>query len=493
MCDKKERSDFLEKACQEVADKAKKIAGHPFRQTYHFEVPSGWCNDPNGFSFQRGEYHLFYQHMPYNAHPADFVMYWGHAKSRDLVHWEDLPIAIGPENTYDQKGCWSGCSFEQNGKMVLYYTGLDGEGWQKQSMAVSEDGIHFSKYEDNPVLGETLCDADKKDFRDPFIWKHDGKWYMLLGSAKNGYGCIPLYVSDDGICWQFKNYLVESLGELGTVCECPNFFELDGKYVLFISPHGLSHRKSVYLVGDFDYHTGKFFWHNYGEIDWGMDYYAPQAITDDKGRRISIGWMNSWEWMPWSDGTYFTTELGWAGGMSLPRVMHLNEEYQLCSKPVEELKQLRGNAYYWEKIILQEKEMFALETQDNRHLEIKMMIDFEKTSASRVEIVIGDESSDSITFVLELNKGELIFDRSNDLRKKADVRKCNFKSIMNKKGELHLYLDSSSVELFTDGYATAMTNTYYLPEKEKEILIRALGGNVAIDKIEAWELESIKL
>lgn len=486
------KSEFLKKATQEVNRKAAEIANHPYRQKYHFEVPSGWCNDPNGFSFQRGEYQLFYQHMPYDADPADFVMYWGHAKSKDLVHWEELPIAIGPENEYDQKGCWSGCSFEKDGKMVVYYTGLDGEAWQKQSMAISEDGVNFVKYENNPVLGETLCEADPVDFRDPFIWKHEGKMYMLIGSKKNGFGCIPLYVSEDGLNWEFKNYLVESLGELGTVCECPNFFEVDGKYVLFISPHGMNHRKSLYLVGDFDYKTGKFFWHNYGEIDWGMDYYAPQVIVDEKGRRISIAWTNSWAWMPWSDGTYFTTELGWSGAMSLPRKMYLNKEQQLCCEPVEELQTLRGDAYEWNDVIVGEEKSFAVSTKDNRHSEMKFSFNLEKTTASQVEFIIGKEDAEHVKFTFKIDKGEVVFDRSADSRKKNDVRKCNVKSLTQDKMELHIYLDSSSAEIFTDGYATAMTNMFYLPEEATDVIIKAIGGEVVIPVIKAWEMKSAK-
>lgn len=486
------KSEFLEKAWQNVEKKAKEIADHPFRQKYHFEVPSGWCNDPNGFSWQSGEYQLFYQHMPYDAEPADYVMYWGHAKSKDLIHWENLPVAIGPENNYDQMGCWSGCSFEKDGKMIVYYTGLDGDKWQKQHMAISEDGINFEKYENNPVLGETLCEADKKDFRDPFIWKHEDKLYMLLGSTKNGFGCIPVYVSQDGLNWEFKNFLVESLGELGTVCECPNFFEVDGKYVLFISPHGMNHRKSLYLVGDFDYHTCRFFWHNYGEIDWGMDYYAPQAIVDDKGRRISIGWMNSWPWMPWAEETYFTTELGWCGGMSLPREMWLNKNYQLCSRPVEEVQSLRDQEYLWNEIVVDETNSFAIETKDNRRTEIVASFDLQKTTASQIQIVLGEEDQECVKLVLDLAKGEMIFDRSWDLKRKSDIRKCNLQSVMKEKLELHIFLDSSSIEIFTDDYATAMTNVFYLPEEVSSFKVKAVGGSVLISSWKCWNLNSIK-
>ena len=490
MRNQKKRSEFLGKADKYVQEKAEKIRKHPFRQNYHFEVPSGWCNDPNGFSYQRGAYHLFYQHMPYSADPDDFVMYWGHAKSNDLIHWENLPIAIGPENNEDKMGCWSGCSFEKAGETFIYYTGLDKDQRQKQCLAISDDGINFSKYEGNPILGETLCEAGAKDFRDPFIWKHEEKYYMLLGSSKEGFGCIPLYESYDGITWEFKNFLVESLGELGTVCECPNFIEINGKYVLFISPHGMNYRKSLYLVGDFDYTTGKFFWHSYGEIDWGMDYYAPQIITDERGRKISIGWMNSWEWMPWSDGTYFTTQMGWCGGMSLPRRVWLDDANRLCSKPVEEIEILRENKYIWKDVELDES-FFEIETKDNRHLERKIIIDTQKNTADQIKMTLGNKKGNYIEVIVDVKKAELIFNRTNDLQKKEGIRKCNLKSVTQKKLELHIYLDSSSIEIFSDDYATAMTNTFYLPGEEKGLTIEAVKGKTFFTQIIVWNMKEI--
>lgn len=257
------------KATAYVMERHKEIKNNPLRQKFHFEVPAGWCNDPNGFSFINGKYHLFYQHMPYISEPGDYKMYWGHAVSENLVEWEDLPVALAPVDECDGDGCWSGCALELNQKMYLVYTGLDARNGRQQGqcIAVSEDGVHFTKSEDSPVLAETLCDADKVDFRDPYIWRQHGEWNMIIGSTKNHFAQALLYRSEDLKNWRYINTMAESLGELGSVCECPNFFEIEGKHILFISPHGLNLRKSVYLTGDFDYPTGKFFWDTYGEID----------------------------------------------------------------------------------------------------------------------------------------------------------------------------------------------------------------------------------
>ena len=110
------------RATAHVMEQHEKIKDHPLRQKYHFEVPAGWCNDPNGFSVFRGKYHLFYQHNPYMAEPGDYRAYWGHAISENLVDWEYLPIVLAPVDAYDKAGCWSGCALELEDKMYIMYT-----------------------------------------------------------------------------------------------------------------------------------------------------------------------------------------------------------------------------------------------------------------------------------------------------------------------------------------------------------------------------------
>lgn len=126
------------------------------RQNYHFMAQTGWINDPNGLIYYKGRYHLFFQYNPYYGF-WDY-MHWGHAVSEDLVHWEYLPLALAPSESYDDHmrgGCFSGSAIEHDGKLFLMYTGTknDGNGFeQSQCIAYSEDGIHFEKYEGNPVI-----------------------------------------------------------------------------------------------------------------------------------------------------------------------------------------------------------------------------------------------------------------------------------------------------------------------------------------------------
>ena len=477
------------RATAHVMEQHEKIKDHPLRQKYHFEVPAGWCNDPNGFSVFRGKYHLFYQHNPYMAEPGDYRAYWGHAISENLVDWEYLPIVLAPVDAYDKAGCWSGCALELEDKMYIMYTGLDerNERQQGQCMAVSEDGIYFEKTDDNPILAETLCSADKKDFRDPCIWRENGEWNMVIGSTKDNFAQTLLYRSEDLKNWKFVNTMTESLGELGTVCECPNFFQLGEKRVLFTSPHGLNHRKSVYLTGDFDYPAGKFFWNNYGEIDWGMDYYAPQVITDKKGRKIIIGWMNSWDWMPWCDGKYYTTALGWCGAMAIPREVRMDREGNLSFMPIEELQKYRSGELVQKDITVGE-EGISVETGDNAHCEIIMELDLKKTTAKTVRLELKSDGKEKALVNFNLTRGEIEFDRSSTLDRIKCKRKAPFRSVIEDTCKIHLFIDSSSIEIFTDHYRTCMTNTVYVPKDATGIKIYGMEGTAKIPEIQSWVL-----
>ena len=294
--------ELIARANESVAKVKDIVLKNPHRNKYHFMAPAYWLSDPNGLIYFKGEYHMFYQHYPYAPHWGS--MHWGHAKSKDLVHWEHLPIALAPSEHYDldeRGGCFSGSAVDDNGTLAVVYTGTvwrEGKVIQSQCLATSTDGITFEKYEGNPVIPGPPEDGSA-DFRDPKVWKHDGKWYVVIGSCKDGKGKALLYRSDDLKKWDYVGVLAESDGSMGTMWECPDFFPLGDKHVLVFSAMGMGEKKTMYLVGNMDYETGKFTWDTCGEVDCGFEYYAPQSFLDDKGRRIMIAWLNAWDWMPW--------------------------------------------------------------------------------------------------------------------------------------------------------------------------------------------------
>ena len=305
------------------------------RPIFHLTPWVGWMNDPNGFSYYRGQYHLFYQYNPYDTQWD--AMHWGHAVSHDLLHWTYLPAALAPDAPYDSFGCFSGSAMElPDGKQLLLYTGVRKEGgdkgkeYQTQCVAVG-DGMDYQKYARNPVLdaADLPEGLSPYDFRDPKIWrKPDGGYRCVVGARRmDKRGVLLLYDSDDGFHWQFTSILAENDGRFGLMWECPDFFPLDGKDVLFVSPQDMlpegfeyhNGNGTVCQIGTFDEETKRFIPEHNQAIDYGIDFYAPQTLLTPDGRRVMIGWMQNWDTC--KNTGYEDRQ--WFGQMSLPRELSI--------------------------------------------------------------------------------------------------------------------------------------------------------------------------
>ncbi|MBZ0288494.1 MAG: glycoside hydrolase family 32 protein, partial [Anaerolineae bacterium] len=215
-------------------DARQKLAGDLHRPIYHYQPPYNWMNDPNGLIHWKGEYHLFYQHNPDS--PLHANMHWGHAVSPDLVHWEDLPIALAPTpGGPDKDGVWSGCAVNGDGVPTIFYTGVFPE--CQLVVRASDDMRSFEKYAGNPVIAAPPSGLNVTGFRDPFVWKEADGWYMVVGSGIKGVGgTVFLYRSPDLLYWEYIHpLLMGSKDETGVMWECPGFFNLGDKWVLYVS------------------------------------------------------------------------------------------------------------------------------------------------------------------------------------------------------------------------------------------------------------------
>lgn len=258
------------------------------RLKYHFEPGKGWINDPNGLIQYRGKYHAFFQHYPFA--PRWGQMHWGHAVSDDLIHWEELPIALFPDQPYEDSvsgGCFSGSAVEKDGELYLFYTSVSDKLGQTQSVVRSKDGVTFEKYEGNPVI-DHFPEEGSKDFRDPKVTKIGDFYYMVLVTGKDNVGKIVMYRSSDLLKWEYLGVLLEG-AEFGPILECPDFFPFEDKYLLMFSQIERDTRSTMFVYGDFD--GEKFIPVSYHTPQIGPHYYAPQTFLDDQGRRIIIGWL----------------------------------------------------------------------------------------------------------------------------------------------------------------------------------------------------------
>ncbi len=466
------------------------------RMRYHLMAPAYWINDPCGLIQFQGDYHVFYQHNPYG--PLWGMMHWGHARSKDLIHWEHLPIALAPSEDYDsdpQGGIFTGSAVVDQGTLKVFYCGSTGEGEntrQVQCLAVSSDGIHFEKYCQNPVISVPPPEGSK-DFRDPNVWKHGDHWYMVVGSGKDGKGKALLYRSDDLEDWDYIGVMAQSDGTLGTMWECPDFFPLGEKYVLIFSPMGLGKVKGLYLVGDFDDVTGKFTWQTKGEIDYGCDYYAPQTMEDDKHRRIMFGWLNSWGWMPWFKGFGPTVADNWCGAISLPRVLRLDEENHLCCEPALETKKLRGEQFCWKDVVVDPENRLMDHKADGVCLEIILLFDLQKTTAREFGLVLrGNEETDQKTVIRYFPKTEeLVFDRSASDPYSEGESRCHCPPEKDGKLFLQVFSDTSCVEIYANHGRFCMSNNIYPDPSCVGTELYAKEGNLFADSVDVWRLKSI--
>lgn len=357
----KRRGSMISEKLQQARDyeKEKETAILPEnRPVYHFTPLTGWMNDPNGFSWYQDRYHLFYQYFPYVTEWGP--MHWGHAVSEDLLNWDYLPAALAPDQPYDEEGCWSGSAVEisdgaAGSRQLLIYTGREPffneerrEIRQVQCLAAG-DGRDYSKWDNNPVI--TSADlpegASIYDFRDPKVWKDEEEacYYMAVGSrAADGHGQVLLYRSRNGFQWDYLKVLDASRGEIGSMWECPDFFELEGSAFLLLSPQDMvqegefqNRHGNVYIKGIYDKEKHDFIRQEVHALDFGYDFYAAQTMQAPDGRRILIAWMQAWE-------NARTREYvnGWAGMMTVPRELSVKDGY-LVQTPVRELLQRRRN------------------------------------------------------------------------------------------------------------------------------------------------------
>lgn len=414
-------------------------------QKIHFKAPNCWINDPNGFIWYKGQYHLFYQCFPYSAHWGR--MHWGHAVSTDLVNWDEKGIALFPSKTDDRSGCFSGSAVEYKDKMYIYYTGVnyteeDPENINccindtftaAQLMITSEDGMKFDNIKDKKTVIPPIEDkkiGDKNHTRDPKVWRGKDAWYMVLGSTVDKNGRLLFYKSSDLKTWQYLNYCEKD--GFGWMWECPDFFEIGGKGVTIFSPMGFFNDGNGYdsvavcMLSSFDENTGKMeLSDNYQLFDYGIDLYAPQSTTDEDGNRVVIAWAR----MPEA----VITEKGeWCGMMCIPRIVDVKNNH-VYIRPHTNVK----NSFVT-KLSAPKKSGYMLKT----------------TLKNGESINVGG-------YVIKRENDKITTDRSEVFNIKGNYRLIAETPVINDGYELEIYVDEHLVEVFINNGEYVISNVVY--------------------------------
>lgn len=486
---KEQRYRTLEEASgEEVYELEKRVKSSLWRQTYHIQPNTGLLNDPNGFSYYNGEYHLFYQWFPLG--PVHGLKYWYHMKSKDMVHWEDAGVGIEPGDYFDSHGAYSGSAIEHDGLLYLLYTGnTRDENWRRhpyQCLAVMNPEGEIKKLP--PVISE-VPEGYTDHFRDPKIWKKDNEFFMVIGAQRsNGTGCIVLYRSTNLIDWSFEGELETELTNFGYMWECPDYFELGDKGVLVFSPQGLAPvgdfyqniYQSGYLLGSqLDVNARTFSHGDFHELDRGFDFYAPQSMEDHKGRRILVGWVG----LP--DISYPTDPDGWAHCLSLPRELKIVDG-KLRQNPVEELQLLRKNEQNFTDFLKDEIKSY----NGFEGTTYELLCEFQNKDAKTLGIEFRTGKDEKTILTYDTIEKKLVLDRTHSGKPFATsfgtVRKCELESGNIK---LQLFIDVSSVEIFVNDGEEVLTSRMFPSQESKGIRFFATGGTVSVQG-KMWDLQS---
>ena len=443
------------------------------RPGFHLSARTGWMNDPNGFSWYGGQYHLFYQYYPYDSHWGP--MHWGHAVSDDLLRWRYLPAAMAPDSPVDRAGCFSGSALAlEDGRHLLMYTGVseipapDGGSVQRQTQNLAfGDGVDYVKYEGNPVISAADLPegGSPVDFRDPKIWRAgDGDYRALVANDQEGCGGrMLLFRSRDLIHWRLVGPLAENRGRLGTMWECPDFFELDGHHVLLASaqdmlPRGFEYHNgngTFYLMGRYDPESERFFEESDHAVDYGIDFYAPQTLLTPDGRRVMIGWMQNWDTC-----NLHTPSTPWFGQMSLPRELFIRDGV-LCQRPVRELEALAGEPVVYRHVEIADEE-FSLPGISGRMVDLEIELEPGETPYNRFAVRFAKNASYHTGVSFRPGESVLKVDRKFSGSRRAIIHQRRAK-VRHERGrlKLRLILDRYSVEVFVNDGEKVMTATLY--------------------------------
>lgn len=458
------REYLLNRAQTSVDMAAEKVKNDPNRPAYHFQPPANWNNDPNGLFYYEGYYHMFYQHNPYGD--VWEWMHWGHARSKDLVHWEHLPIAFWPSLEKGERHCFSGSGFiMDDGKPIIFYTSIGHENPEQwAAVPIDDELIHWEKHPANPILVMEDHDGQRiNSWRDPFLFREAGKTYMVNGGhPRESTGSLMLYEAENTELTEWK-YLGEAFTGDEKNWECPNFFKVDDKYVLIYSPHG----RVEYYTGKFDVSTAKFTSDHHAAIDNGGDwnYYAPNTLQMEDGRRLLFGWIHR-----------FKTGQGWQGAISLPRDLSIDNKGRLIQQPVAELTRLRGEAVKRSNIDISN----APAALDISTPQFEMIAEIDDEGTGHFGIRFNDENGAPFEILLSPEQ----FSFGDEVVPIAPVLDEKIKKV-------HLFFDHTVIELFINDGQTCATKVVYPDRDNLNFQIFSTDDNTTIESLNMWMLKSI--
>jgi beta-fructofuranosidase len=486
---------------ERFAKSREKLSSDPYRPIFHYVNPEGNLNDPNGLCFWQGQWHLFYQAYP----PEDKRQHWGHAVSKDLTHWRDLPLAIYPN---PEKACFSGAAFVEKERVIAMYHGLD----VGNMIATSDDPLLLNWEKINkgqPVIpivdkaNNQFPDGEKYPYRvfDPCIWKKDGYYYSLSG------GNLPnelsglrrctdfLFKSKDLINWEYLHPFVENdiftlPGDDGA---CPYFWPIGNKHILLFFSHMSG---GQYLLGNYDTKNDKFNATSHGKFNHGGvtpgGVHAPSAYPDGKGGVITIFNINQAK-----------NSIGWNRLMTLPIRLTLEGENQLNMEPAINSELLRYGHQHLDEFTVEANKEMVLDRIEGNSMEILVEADAKNSSSFEINILRSPDKQEytRIAFYKErglrtlLKSSVITIDNTNSsILPDVKSRPEELAPVVIGKNEtlkLRIFIDKSVIEVFVNGKQYLCERVYPGMESSKGISFLARGSGAVVKSFDAWQMKSI--
>ena len=470
-------ADAIRKAQEGVEKWASVAATDPNRPIYHFLPESHWVNDPNGAFYENGWYHVLYQHNPYGHFWGH--MHWGHARSRDNVTWERLPVALWPSTEKGEDHCYSGSMVRDgDGNLQLWYTSVSsvrakdkdkgGLAWvfngQVMLKPMDKDFIKWGKTTDDPVNKPNLPNnidgfAWNTYIRDPAFFKSEGRTFMLLGitgTKESGGHVAPIY--------EAKNKKLTEWTYRGTMCnyarDCPQMIPFKNsageQKWMYVMSQGAPPR---YYVGTFDPETAKFTKETEGRLDYAGNYNTISFSTDNKNRHIVYSWING------------TKGNKWNNCLAIPRVVTLGEDGHPVQTPVPGMAKLRGKH-------VRVKDITGTKVLDAKGDTVEINVVFENADQGPCGLRVRRSEDGKRAMEIRYQNGNVSILGSH-VRVKPEGEKKTL--------TLQVFLDKAIMEVFINGGRKTITLVTY-PELED------LGIEVFTDdkaSVDVWQLKSI--
>lgn len=452
-----ERDAEIQRGMQSVQGAIAKAATDPTRPTFHFHAPALWMNDPNGPVFIHGWYHMFYQFNPYGDQWGH--MHWGHARSRDMVNWEHLPIALWPTKSVGEDHVYSGSTFvAKDGVPHIFYTSIgDREPEQWLATTQDEDLVRWDKSRANPVLSQANHRAETlKEWRDPYLFELGGHTYVLCGGGLHGKGVVVAYRANDDRLekWTYLGPIFEHPDKDVPNIECPNIVKIGSKWILLVSVHG----RVESFVGTLDSATLKFTSEHRDVLAHGS--YASQIFHGQHGAVIHYAWINT------------SNHHGWNGCLTLPSVLAISREGHILRKPIAELSQLRDTKFKQGPETINGRLSLPPELTGPR-LEIETSL--AAGTAKKVGLKVGGVT---ILWDVEANTlavpGQGAFPLSH---KRIDLK-------------LHVFLDGQFLDVYAnDGEDTVSNQLPHAPQIAEPVQLTAEGGSATLKTFTGYTLK----